>query len=75
MLLGEDRCAEAIWRKLYSRSKMNGARRADCAMGRNRHGALGYHGQALGLPIYKLLGGASKQITPYASLMPLRYAG
>ncbi|MCY4147195.1 MAG: mandelate racemase/muconate lactonizing enzyme family protein [Chloroflexi bacterium] len=73
MLLGEDPLQpEAIWRKLYSGSKMNGRRGAlICAMGAIDMALWDIKGKALGLPVYKLLGGAVKdRITPYASLLP-----
>ena len=73
MLLGEDPLQpEAIWQKLYSGSKMNGRRGAlICAMGAIDMALWDIKGKALGLPIYKLLGGAVKEsITPYASLLP-----
>ncbi|MYH65412.1 MAG: mandelate racemase/muconate lactonizing enzyme family protein [Chloroflexi bacterium] len=74
MLLGEDPLQpEAIWQKLYSGSKMNGRRGAlICAMGAIDMALWDIKGKALGLPIYKLLGGAVKDsITPYASLLPI----
>ena len=73
MLLGEDPLQpEAIWQKLYSGSKMNGRRGAlICALGAIDMALWDIKGKALGLPIYKLLGGAVKDsITPYASLLP-----
>ena len=73
MLLGEDPLQpEAVWQKLYSGSKMNGRRGAlICALGAIDMALWDIKGKALGLPIYKLLGGAVKQsITPYASLLP-----
>ena len=73
MLIGEDPLQpEAIWQKLYSGSKMNGRRGAlICAMGAIDMALWDIKGKALGVPIYKLLGGAVKDsITPYASLLP-----
>lgn len=73
MLLGEDPLEpEAIWRKLYSGSKMTGRRGAlICAIGAIDMALWDIRGKALGQPIYKLLGGAVKEsITPYASLLP-----
>ena len=73
MLLGEDPLQpEAIWRKLYSGSKMTGRRGAViCALGAIDMALWDIRGKALGQPIYKLLGGAVKDsITPYASLIP-----
>ena len=51
---------------------MNGRRGAlICAMGAIDMALWDIKGKALGLPIYKLLGGAVKDtITPYASLLP-----
>lgn len=73
MLLGEDPMQpEAIWRKLYSGSKMTGRRGAlICAMGAIDMALWDIRGKALNQPIYNLLGGATKEfITPYASLLP-----
>src|SRR5262245_35855274 len=73
MLLGADPMQpEALWRKLYSGSKMNGRRGAViCAMGAIDMALWDIKGKALNLPLYKLLGGAVKEeITPYASLLP-----
>jgi L-alanine-DL-glutamate epimerase-like enolase superfamily enzyme len=73
MLLGADALQpEAIWRKLYSGSKMTGRRGAlICAMGAIDMALWDIQGKALNLPIYKLLGGAVKEeIVPYASLLP-----
>ena len=73
MLIGADPMQpEAIWRKLYSGSKMNGRRGAlICAMGAIDMALWDIKGKALGLPIYQLLGGAVKEeIVPYASLLP-----
>lgn len=73
MLIGEDPLQpEAIWRKLYTGSKMTGRRGAViCAMGAIDMALWDIRGKALGQPIYKLLGGTSKEfITPYASLLP-----
>jgi len=63
---------EAVWRKLYTGSKMNGRRGIlICALGAIDMALWDIRGQALGQPIYKLLGGAVKPaVTPYASLLP-----
>ena len=63
---------EAIWEKLYSGSKMTGRRGAlICAMGAIDMALWDIKGQALGLPVYKLLGAdRRREITPYASLLP-----
>ena len=74
MLIGEDPMQpEAIWQKLYSGSKMNGRRGAViCAIGAIDMALWDIKGKALGLPVYKLLGGAVKDsIVPYASLLPI----
>src|SRR5207253_2685235 len=73
MLIGTDPLpVEAIWDKLYAGSKMTGRRGAlICALGAIDMALWDIRGQALGLPIYKLLGGAQRShITPYASLLP-----
>src|SRR3954471_23279079 len=73
MLLGADPLEpEAIWQKLYSGSKMTGRRGAlICAMGAIDMALWDIKGQALGLPIYKLLGGAlTPHCKPYASWLP-----
>lgn len=73
MLIGADPLQpEAVWLKLYSDSKMTGRRGAlICAMGAIDMALWDIKGNALGVPIYKLLGGAVKDhITPYASLLP-----
>lgn len=73
MLLGADPLAvEAIWQKLYAGSKMTGRRGAlICALGAIDMALWDIRGQALGVPIYQLLGGAARShITPYASLLP-----
>lgn len=72
-LLGADPLQpEALWRKLYTGSKMNGRRGIlICALGAIDMALWDIRGQALGQPIYKLLGGAVKPaVTPYASLLP-----
>lgn len=63
---------EAIWRKLYSGSKMNGRRGAlICAMGAIDMALWDIKGKAINRPIYQLLGGAMKEaVVPYASLLP-----
>lgn len=62
----------AIWEKLYTYTCMSGRRGAViCAMGAIDMALWDIKGKALGLPVYKLLGGAHKStITPYASLQP-----
>jgi L-alanine-DL-glutamate epimerase-like enolase superfamily enzyme len=73
MLLGIDPLpVEAIWQRLYAGSKMTGRRGAlICALGAIDMALWDIRGQALGLPIYQLLGGAQRsEITPYASLLP-----
>src|SRR5947199_5723169 len=73
MLLGTDPLpVEAIWQRLYSGSKMTGRRGAlICALGAIDMALWDIRGQALGLPIYKMLGGAQQHsVTPYASLLP-----
>ncbi|MFB2117723.1 mandelate racemase/muconate lactonizing enzyme family protein [Parapedobacter sp. 2B3] len=62
----------AIWEKLYTYTCMSGRRGAViCAMGAIDMALWDIKGKALGLPVYKLLGGASKEtIIPYASLQP-----
>src|SRR5947207_10631294 len=73
MLLGEDPLQpEAIWQQLYAGSKMTGRRGAlICALGAIDMALWDIRGQSLGLPIYKMLGGAQQScITPYASLLP-----
>jgi L-alanine-DL-glutamate epimerase-like enolase superfamily enzyme len=62
----------AIWEKVYTYTCMSGRRGAMiCAMGAIDMALWDIKGQALGLPVYKLLGGATKEhIVPYASLQP-----
>ena len=64
MLIGQDPLQpEAIWQKLYSGSKMNGRRGAlICAMGAIDMALWDIKGKALGVPVYKLLGGAVKEL-------------
>lgn len=61
-----------IWEKLYTYTCMSGRRGAViCAMGAIDMALWDIKGKALGLPVYKLLGGAQKDhIVPYASLQP-----
>jgi L-rhamnonate dehydratase len=63
---------EAAWGRLYSGSKMTGRRGAlICALGAIDMALWDIKGQALGVPIFELLGGrANGRITPYASLLP-----
>jgi L-alanine-DL-glutamate epimerase-like enolase superfamily enzyme len=73
MLLGIDPLpVEAIWDKLYAGSKMTGRRGAlICALGALDMALWDIRGQALGVPIYQLLGGPARPcVTPYASLLP-----
>lgn len=73
MLLGEDPLQpEALWDKLYTGSLMTGRRGLGiCAIGALDMALWDIKGKSLGLPCWKLLGGARKpHITPYASLLP-----
>jgi L-rhamnonate dehydratase len=73
MLLGADPLpVEAVWRRLYAGSKMTGRRGAlICALGALDMALWDIRGQALGVPVYQLLGGpACECVTPYASLLP-----
>jgi len=73
MLLGADPMhPEAIWKKLYSGSKMTGRRGAlICAMGALDMALWDLKGKALGLSVARLLGAKEpREITPYASLLP-----
>ena len=73
MLIGMDPLQpETVWDRLYSGSKMTGRRGAlICAMGAIDMALWDIKGKALGVPIFKLLGGAVKnEIMPYASLLP-----
>ena len=73
MLLGADPLpVEAVWQKLYAGSKMTGRRGAlICALGAIDMALWDIRGQALGVPVYQLLGGPQRShITPYASLLP-----
>src|SRR5207244_7432672 len=73
MLLGTDPLpVEAVWQRLYGGSKMTGRRGAlICALGAIDMALWDIRGQALGVPIYQLLGGPTRpHITPYASLLP-----
>lgn len=73
MLIGMDPFdTSAIWEKLYTYTAMSGRRGAViCAMGAIDMALWDIKGKAMGLPVYKLLGGCHKDhITPYASLMP-----
>jgi L-alanine-DL-glutamate epimerase-like enolase superfamily enzyme len=73
MLVGTDPLpVEAVWQKLYAGSKMTGRRGAlICALGAIDMALWDLRGQALGVPVYQLLGGPARQhITPYASLLP-----
>src|SRR5215470_13476368 len=73
MLLGVDPLpVEAVWQRLYAGSKMTGRRGAlICALGAIDMALWDIRGQALGMPVYALLGGPRcSHITPYASLLP-----
>lgn len=73
MLIGSDPMQpEALWQRMYSGSKMTGRRGAlICALGAIDMALWDIRGQALGEPIWKLLGGAAQpHVTPYASLLP-----
>src|SRR3954468_23114218 len=72
MLIGEDPLhPEALWRKLYSGSKMTGRRGAlICAMGALDMALWDLCGKAAGKPIHKLLThNAAPAVVPYASLL------
>src|SRR5581483_922451 len=73
MLLGEDPLnTEQLWDKLYTGSLMTGRRGLGiCAIGALDMALWDIRGKALGVPCWRLLGGARKKhITPYASLLP-----
>lgn len=73
LLIGQDPFdTAALWEKLYTYTCMSGRRGAViCAMGAIDMALWDIKGKALGLPIYKLLGGAHcDHIVPYASLQP-----
>jgi L-alanine-DL-glutamate epimerase-like enolase superfamily enzyme len=73
MLRGADPMEpEAVWGRLYAGSKMTGRRGAlICAMGAIDMALWDIKGQALGVPVARLLGGdPSRPVTPYASLLP-----
>jgi L-alanine-DL-glutamate epimerase-like enolase superfamily enzyme len=73
MLMGADPMRpEAIWEALYRGSKMTGRRGAlICALGAIDMAIWDIKGQALGVPVTRLLGGdPSRPVTPYASLLP-----
>lgn len=73
MVIGMDPFdTSAIWEKVYTYTAMSGRRGAViCAMGAIDMALWDIKGKALGLPVYKLMGGAHKEyITPYASLQP-----
>ena len=73
MLLGEDPLhAEALWDKMYTGSFMTGRRGLGiCAIGALDMALWDIRGKAMGLPCWRLLGGARKtHIQPYASLLP-----
>ena len=73
LLIGEDPFdTSALWEKVYTFTCMSGRRGAViCALGAIDMALWDIKGKALGLPCYKLLGGAHKEhIVPYASLLP-----
>ena len=74
ILVGSDPLeVEALWDKMYVGSLMSGRRGAGiCAIGALDMALWDIRGKALGVPCWKLLGGAFKQcVTPYASLLPI----
>ncbi|MBV9850433.1 MAG: mandelate racemase/muconate lactonizing enzyme family protein [Armatimonadetes bacterium] len=73
LLIGQDPFdTGALWERLYTYTAMSGRRGAViCAMGAIDMALWDIKGKALGLPVYKLLGGAHRDhIVPYASLQP-----
>jgi L-alanine-DL-glutamate epimerase-like enolase superfamily enzyme len=73
LLIGQDPFdTSALWEKLYTYTCMSGRRGAVInSMGAIDMALWDIKGKKLGLPCYKLLGGAQKEkITPYASLQP-----
>jgi len=73
MLIGCDPLdPEHVWARLYGGSKMTGRRGAlICALGAIDMALWDIRGQALGKPVYKLLGKSSRPaVVPYASLLP-----
>ena len=73
LLVGQDPFdTSALWEKLYTCTAMSGRRGAVvCAIGAIDMALWDIKGKALGLPVYKLLGGAHRDgIVPYASLQP-----
>jgi L-alanine-DL-glutamate epimerase-like enolase superfamily enzyme len=73
LLVGRDPLdTSALWERLYTYTAMSGRRGAViAAMGAIDVALWDIKGKALGLPCYKLLGGAHRDhITPYASLQP-----
>jgi len=73
LLLGADPMQpESLWARLYSATKMTGRRGAMiCALGAVDMALWDIRGQALGEPVWKLLGGAAvPHVVPYASLLP-----
>jgi L-alanine-DL-glutamate epimerase-like enolase superfamily enzyme len=73
MLLGADPMQpEEVWDRLYRGSKMTGRRGAlICALGALDMALWDIKGKALGVPVFRLLGGdGRRRIMPYASLLP-----
>jgi L-alanine-DL-glutamate epimerase-like enolase superfamily enzyme len=73
LLIGQDPFdTSALWNRLYTFTCMSGRRGAViAAMGAIDMALWDIKGKALGLPVYKLLGGAQRDhIVPYASLQP-----
>lgn len=74
ILIGSDPLdVEALWEKMYVGSLMSGRRGAGiCAIGALDMALWDIRGKALGVPCWKLLGGAFKNcVIPYASLLPV----
>src|SRR4051812_1095319 len=72
MLLGADPLEpETIWESLYRGSKMTGRRGAlICALGAIDIALWDIRGQALGVPVWRLLADTPGRVVPYASLLP-----
>jgi L-alanine-DL-glutamate epimerase-like enolase superfamily enzyme len=73
MLVGADPMQpEVMWERMYSGSKMTGRRGAlICALGAIDMALWDIKAKAMGLPVWRLLGGEErKAVTPYASLLP-----
>ena len=73
LLVGQDPFdTSALWERLYTYTCMSGRRGAViCAIGALDMALWDIKGKAVGVPCYKLMGGAHvEHITPYASLQP-----